>query len=167
MNNFEPKSIKVLGADTYEVVLQIKGELCTHQFTFEANPICARVLLREDHYYSKVWDIPETEWLENAIYAFDAARTLVIEAGSSEPIYLIWQGGNTYQLERADGSTETITVVENNTSRIAKWIHGSCEANLDPYGRWKTSSDVHPILESVLMLHQAIHPKYKIATTDH
>lgn len=162
MSKFEPLSIRVMGADIYAVTVRINGELCTHQFTFHTNRLNTRVLEQEDRFYIKTSDVPETEWLERAIYSFDEARTAALACELPEPLSLCTKGPGSYELGFANGTTAQIEVVENKTLRTATWTHGSCEANLDQYGSWKTSADANPLLAGVLMLHQAINPKYKV-----
>lgn len=167
MNRYEPQSIRVIDADVYELVALIKGELCTHNFTFKANPISARNLHREPYYYSRIWDIPETEWLEKAIYYFDEARSASLATRVAEPVSILVKDHSNYEVKKADGSAETITVNEINDLRTATGPHGTCDAHLEPPGFWKTAPEADSMLAAILMLHQAIHPKYKIATADH
>jgi hypothetical protein len=162
MNRFEPKSIKALDANTYDVSMLIDGSLSTHQFTFHTNRLNTRVLEQEDRFYIKTSDVPETEWLERAIYSFDEARTAALASELPEPLSLCNKGPGSYELGFANGTTAQIEVVENKALRTATWSQGSCEAKLDQYGSWKTSADANPLLAGVLMLHQAINPKYKV-----
>lgn len=166
MSRFQPQSIKVLGPDIYEVKAHIKGELRAPKFTFEINPLSSRVLHREKYYFSKVWDIPETEWLEKAIYSFDQARSAALAVGSPEPISVTAKDQFTYEVQTVDGRTEIITVKERNDLRTATWPHGACDARLKPSGLWKTAPEADYMLAAILMLHQAIHPKYKIAKSE-
>lgn len=41
------------------------------------------------------------------------------------------------------------------------WEFGSAKATLDSKGFWNTPKDADPLLQAILLLHQAIYPKYK------
>lgn len=146
--------------------MYIKGELCSPKFTFQMNPLSSRVLHREKYYFSKVWDIPETEWLEKAIYSLDEARSAALAVGAAEPISVTVKDPFSYEIKRVDGSTDTITVKETADLRTASWPHGTCDAHLSLFGLWKTAPEADSMLDAILMLHQAIHPKYKVAKSE-
>jgi hypothetical protein len=129
----------------------------------EANSVGQRIINHEDYFFSETWDIPETEWLEKAVYILDKARLNATNAGYSEPLCLRVKDSNTYQVKLANGTEEKISVMEAGDTRTATGVRGTCDARLEPPGFWKTVPGSDDILAAVLMLHQAIHPKYKIA----
>lgn len=144
----------------------IDGNFCTHLFIFYKNALGTRVLEHEDLFFSATWDIPETEWLERAIYYFNTARSKALAAGSLEPLAILVKDTNSYQVNWADRKEEPIVVEEVGTFRKAIWANGECDAHLEPPGFWKTAFDSDSLLNAILMLHQSIHPKYKVDQAD-
>lgn len=161
-------SINADGIDAYIVGCGIDGREVSYKFTFFVNASGSRVLEHEDSFYSLTYDDPAAEWLEKSILAFDRARLKARADSRPEPRTLMvvsTEGMHQYKVISQDESAEAeelITIAEKADTRIANWKFGNSKAKLEPPGLWIADTNADSLLEAVLMLHQAIYPKYKI-----
>ncbi len=175
MLRIQPLSFTADGPDQYRVRCQSdRGEDVEYTFSIRNFGEGRRSLSHEDAFYFVTYDDPAAEWLERSIQAFDRARQSGFvpdcQAAQMQPLSLVVSGEDQagrhqYRLVFESNGRETehiLTVTDKDDTRIVSWEYGSCEAKLND-GFWEfTDPDADSLLESVLMIHQAMHPKYSL-----
>jgi len=158
-------SIDSDGSDVYVTRSLLDGNEVGYKFSYVVGAFGDRVLQHEDKFYLDTFDDPAAEWLEKSIQAFDRSRVRARSESRPEPVNLLIDKGNKlaqeYRVVFDGGTDELIKVNEQSDTRTAAWQFGTCVAKLEPPGLWITDSKSDPLLQAVLMLHQASYPKYK------
>ena len=160
-------SINSDGDDEYVVHCLLDRKEASYKFRFVVGAFGDRVLQHEEAFYLETHDDPASEWLEKAIQALDRSRKQARSESRAQPVNLMVEGDRNgfaqhYKATFVDRESIPIKVTEQLDTRQADCSLGTCIAKLEPPGLWITDAKSDPLLQSALMLHQAIFPKYKI-----
>lgn len=172
MKNIIPLNIAAVEPDLYRLDCRTKDGDVSFSFPMswkgpKEKP--HRSLTYEDAYYFVTYDDPEGNTVEKCIQRFDASRqqrkkasALIPECIRIEPAfdsnvfkYVVVANSPGGQIEHL------VSVSENDNTRTCKWEFGVTTATLDSKGIWTLAKDGDPLLQAILLLHQATHPKYK------
>ena len=173
MRNITPLKLVAEEPDLYRLYGRTKdGDVCySFPMSWHGNEGRLRSLDHEDSYYFVTYDDPEGNTVEQCIHRFDKARqdrmnssgtSLIPECILIEPVEN--PGRFVYMVISAspEGKAEhLVSITDTESVRICDWEFGSAIATVDSKGFWNTPKDADPLLQTILILHQAIHPKYK------
>lgn len=174
MKNMQPIKLAAEEPDLYRLYCRTKeGEVSfAFPMKWEGNKERGqRSLDHEDAYYFLTYDDPEGNTIEKCIFRLDEARQQRLADKDNVKIpecirieSLESNGSFQYAVvfSTPAGPTEhVVAVVENDNTRDCRWEFGSAQSCMDSKGFWQLPKDADPLLQAILVLHQAIYPKYK------